>query len=183
MCFQTCSKSRSKKDEWFSVYFRFSSSEETGHFNVFSAVAHWCYFNLQFRRKEEAVEKRARGEEEKRTWSCCPSWSHLDAWERETGDAQFPERKYVAVCFCSSLMDVIIQSLDPHGIRAHSPFDDVWLFLSAHQSLVAELLSLPLKADNLSVRSRSAHLECRLSEIEEAIKIFSRDKVYVKIDS
>ncbi|XP_058493180.1 enkurin domain-containing protein 1 [Solea solea] len=52
-----------------------------------------------------------------------------------------------------------------------------------HRSLVDELLSLPLKADNLSVRSRRAHLDCRLSEIEEAIKIFSRDKVYVKIDS
>ncbi|XP_034728906.1 enkurin domain-containing protein 1 isoform X2 [Etheostoma cragini] len=52
-----------------------------------------------------------------------------------------------------------------------------------HRSLVSELLSLPLRADNLSVRSRRAHLDCRLSEIEEAIKIFSRDKVYVKIDS
>ncbi|XP_040898720.1 enkurin domain-containing protein 1 [Toxotes jaculatrix] len=52
-----------------------------------------------------------------------------------------------------------------------------------HRSLVTELLSLPLKADNLSVRSRRAHLDSRLSEIEEAIKIFSRDKVYVKIDS
>ncbi|XP_074527002.1 enkurin domain-containing protein 1 isoform X1 [Halichoeres trimaculatus] len=52
-----------------------------------------------------------------------------------------------------------------------------------HRSLVTELLSLPLKADSLSVRSRRAHLDCRLSEIEEAIKIFSRDKVYIKIDS
>uniref|UniRef100_A0A673CBS0 Enkurin domain-containing protein n=1 Tax=Sphaeramia orbicularis TaxID=375764 RepID=A0A673CBS0_9TELE len=48
---------------------------------------------------------------------------------------------------------------------------------------LSQLLSLPLKADNLSVRSRRTHLDCRLSEIEEAIKIFSRDKVYVKIDS
>nr|XP_020449438.1 enkurin domain-containing protein 1 isoform X1 [Monopterus albus] len=52
-----------------------------------------------------------------------------------------------------------------------------------HHSLVTELLSLPLKADNLSIRSHRAHLDCRLSEIEEAIKIFSRDKVYVKADS
>ncbi|XP_072243045.1 enkurin domain-containing protein 1 [Leuresthes tenuis] len=52
-----------------------------------------------------------------------------------------------------------------------------------HRSLVTELLSLPLKADSLSVRSRQAQLDCRLSEIEEAIKIFSRDKVYIKIDS
>ncbi|KAG7239235.1 hypothetical protein INR49_029887 [Caranx melampygus] len=52
-----------------------------------------------------------------------------------------------------------------------------------HRSLVTELLSLPLKADNLSFRSRRAQLDCRLSEIEEAIKIFSREKVYIKIDS
>ncbi|XP_062274404.1 enkurin domain-containing protein 1 [Scomber scombrus] len=52
-----------------------------------------------------------------------------------------------------------------------------------HRSLVTELLSLPLKADNLSFRSRRAHLDCRLSEIEEAIKIFSRDKVYLKMNS
>ncbi|KAI4820706.1 hypothetical protein KUCAC02_028677 [Chaenocephalus aceratus] len=52
-----------------------------------------------------------------------------------------------------------------------------------HSSLVTELLSFPLKADNLSIRSRRAHLDSRLSEIEEAIQIFSRDKVYVKIDS
>ncbi|XP_068559841.1 enkurin domain-containing protein 1 isoform X2 [Cebidichthys violaceus] len=52
-----------------------------------------------------------------------------------------------------------------------------------HRSLVAELLSLPLNADSLSVRARRAHLDCRLSEIEEAVKIFSRDRVYVKIDS
>lgn len=58
-----------------------------------------------------------------------------------------------------------------------------FFFSSAHRSLVTELLSLPLKADNLSIRSRRAQLDCRLSEIEEAIKIFSRDRVFVKIDS
>lgn len=51
-----------------------------------------------------------------------------------------------------------------------------------HRSLVTELLSLPLKADNFSVQTRKAHLDCKLSELEEAIKIFSRDKVYVKND-
>ncbi|XP_072289147.1 enkurin domain-containing protein 1 [Eucyclogobius newberryi] len=53
----------------------------------------------------------------------------------------------------------------------------------SHRSLVTELLSLPLKADNLSLQMRKAHLDCRLSELEEAIKIFCRDKVYVKNDS
>ncbi|XP_056150217.1 enkurin domain-containing protein 1 [Lampris incognitus] len=53
----------------------------------------------------------------------------------------------------------------------------------SHQSLVGELLSLPVRTDTLSIRSRRADLDRKLSEMEEAIKIFSRDKVYVKIDS
>ncbi|KAI4898756.1 hypothetical protein NFI96_014140 [Prochilodus magdalenae] len=52
-----------------------------------------------------------------------------------------------------------------------------------HRSLVSELLSLPVRADTVSVRSRRAELDRRLSEVEEAIKIFSRDKVYVRNDS
>lgn len=55
--------------------------------------------------------------------------------------------------------------------------------LPAHRSLVSELLSLPVRADSLGVRSRRAQLDRRLSEVEEAIKIFSRDKVYIKTDS
>ncbi|XP_031426043.1 enkurin domain-containing protein 1 [Clupea harengus] len=52
-----------------------------------------------------------------------------------------------------------------------------------HRALVSELLSLPVRADGLGVRSRRTELDRRLSELEEAIKIFSRDKVFVKIDS
>ena len=49
--------------------------------------------------------------------------------------------------------------------------------------MVSELLSLPVRTDTLSVRSRRAQLDSKLSEMEEAIKIFSRDRVFVKIDS
>ncbi|KAL6113759.1 enkd1 [Pungitius sinensis] len=52
-----------------------------------------------------------------------------------------------------------------------------------HGTLVAELLSLPLRDNHLSLRARRACLDCKLSEIEEAVKIFSRDKVYVKNNS
>ncbi|XP_062854925.1 enkurin domain-containing protein 1 [Trichomycterus rosablanca] len=52
-----------------------------------------------------------------------------------------------------------------------------------HRSLVSEMLSLPMRTDTLSVRSRRAELDRRLSEVEEAIKIFSREKVYIKNDS
>ncbi|KAG7263921.1 hypothetical protein CRUP_029261 [Coryphaenoides rupestris] len=53
----------------------------------------------------------------------------------------------------------------------------------SHQALVKELLSLPVRADTLSMCSRRTQLDRRLSEMEEAIKIFSRDKVYIKTDS
>ncbi|XP_067084278.1 enkurin domain-containing protein 1 isoform X1 [Osmerus mordax] len=52
-----------------------------------------------------------------------------------------------------------------------------------HKTLVAELLSLPVRADTLSTRSRRSQLDQQLSEVEEAIKIFSRDKVFVKTNS
>ncbi|XP_018584241.2 enkurin domain-containing protein 1 isoform X1 [Scleropages formosus] len=54
---------------------------------------------------------------------------------------------------------------------------------NTQQTLVKELLALPMRTDTLSVRSRRAHLDCRLSELDEAIKVFSRDKVFVRTDS
>ncbi|KXJ16482.1 enkurin domain-containing protein 1 [Exaiptasia diaphana] len=48
--------------------------------------------------------------------------------------------------------------------------------------LLVELRSLPVRADTLRVRTRKAELERKLSEIESAIKIFSRPKVFVKVD-
>ncbi|XP_066570262.1 enkurin domain-containing protein 1 [Amia ocellicauda] len=51
------------------------------------------------------------------------------------------------------------------------------------RSLVRELLSLPVRADTLSMQSRRAELDRKLSEVEEAIKVFSRPKVYIRVDS
>ena len=48
--------------------------------------------------------------------------------------------------------------------------------------LTRELLSLPLHSDTLRVRERRSELETRLAEIDDAIKIFSRPKVFVKLD-
>ncbi|XP_061784696.1 enkurin domain-containing protein 1 [Nerophis lumbriciformis] len=71
-----------------------------------------------------------------------------------------------------------------HTLMADSERQDALKSLKeSHRTLVTELLLLPLKADNLGVRTRRTHLDRKLSEIEEAIKIFSRDKVYVKINS
>ncbi|KAM8947099.1 enkurin domain-containing protein 1 isoform 1-T1 [Pelodytes ibericus] len=49
--------------------------------------------------------------------------------------------------------------------------------------LIKELLRLPIRADTLSIQNRRTGLEKKLSEMEEAIKIFSRPKVFIKIDS
>nr|XP_006625653.2 PREDICTED: enkurin domain-containing protein 1 [Lepisosteus oculatus] len=51
------------------------------------------------------------------------------------------------------------------------------------RSLVKELLSLPVRADTLSVQTRRTELDRKLSEVEEAIKIFSRPKVYIRVDT
>ncbi|KFQ54289.1 Enkurin domain-containing protein 1, partial [Nestor notabilis] len=51
------------------------------------------------------------------------------------------------------------------------------------EQLVKDLVMLPVRADTLSVQKRRVELERKLSQIEEAIKIFSRPKVFIKLDS
>ncbi|XP_013399062.1 enkurin domain-containing protein 1-like [Lingula anatina] len=49
--------------------------------------------------------------------------------------------------------------------------------------LLRQLNSLPIRSDTLRVRTKKEELETKMAEVEEAIKIFSRPKVFVKIDS
>ncbi|XP_018113243.1 enkurin domain-containing protein 1 isoform X2 [Xenopus laevis] len=51
------------------------------------------------------------------------------------------------------------------------------------EKLVKELQKLPLGSDTLSIVKRRTELEKKLLEVEEAIKIFSRPKVFIKKDS
>lgn len=50
------------------------------------------------------------------------------------------------------------------------------------EELIAQLNALPVRVDTLRVKTRKAELERKLVEIEGAIKIFSRPKVFVKVD-
>lgn len=63
----------------------------------------------------------------------------------------------------------------------------IYLFLIrdwlAHKKMLSELNSLPIRDDTFRIRQTKAEYEKRLAEIEEAIKIFSKPKVFVKIDS
>lgn len=51
------------------------------------------------------------------------------------------------------------------------------------EQLVKELLMLPLRSDTLCLQKRREELERKLSQLEEAISIFSRPKVFIKLDS
>ncbi|NXT85587.1 ENKD1 protein, partial [Zapornia atra] len=53
----------------------------------------------------------------------------------------------------------------------------------SQQQLIKDLVMLPVRADTLSMQKRRVELERKLSQIEEAIKIFSRPKVFIKLDS
>ncbi|XP_026531741.1 enkurin domain-containing protein 1 isoform X2 [Notechis scutatus] len=53
----------------------------------------------------------------------------------------------------------------------------------SQEKFLKELLLLPMRVDTLSVHTRRVSLEKKLSQIEEALKIFSRPKVFIKLDS
>ncbi|XP_043845106.1 enkurin domain-containing protein 1 [Dromiciops gliroides] len=55
--------------------------------------------------------------------------------------------------------------------------------LQSQQELLRELVLLPSGADSLRAQSHKADLEKKLSQVEEALRIFSRSKVFVKMDS
>ncbi|OXB76076.1 UNVERIFIED_CONTAM: hypothetical protein H355_000175 [Colinus virginianus] len=53
----------------------------------------------------------------------------------------------------------------------------------SQEQMIKDLMMLPMRADNLSIQKRRAELERNLSQIEEALRIFSRPKVFIKMDS
>ncbi|XP_071613381.1 enkurin domain-containing protein 1 [Heliangelus exortis] len=53
----------------------------------------------------------------------------------------------------------------------------------SQEQLIKEMVMLPVRADTLSMQRRRMELERNLSQIEEAIKIFSRPKVFIKLDT
>ena len=56
------------------------------------------------------------------------------------------------------------------------------LSVSAEQQLLQQLQCMPVRTDTLRIRTRKEDMEKKLSEVAEAIKIFSRPKVFVKIN-
>lgn len=58
-----------------------------------------------------------------------------------------------------------------------------FLSFPGQEQLIKDLVMLPMRADTLSIQKRRVELERKLSQIEEALKIFSRPKVFIKLDS
>ena len=55
-------------------------------------------------------------------------------------------------------------------------------WVAEEKELVQELAALPIGRDTVRVRNKRKEVESKLTELEEAIKIFSRPKVFVKVD-
>lgn len=65
----------------------------------------------------------------------------------------------------------------------------IWLIsvfnfiLPEQNDIIGQMQRLPIGADTVRVRQQRVALESQLTEVEEAIKIFSRPKVFVRVDS
>lgn len=49
--------------------------------------------------------------------------------------------------------------------------------------MIGQIQRLPIGADTMRVKQQRQSLEKQLDEVEEAIKIFSRPKVFVRIET
>ncbi|XP_052786335.1 enkurin domain-containing protein 1-like isoform X2 [Mya arenaria] len=82
--------------------------------------------------------------------------------------------------------DRVANTPDPACPEGHKVMPDAErretldLLKQKQQELISKLQSLPLRTDTFRMRSCKQELENKLAEMEEAIKIFSRPKVFVK---
>jgi hypothetical protein len=61
-------------------------------------------------------------------------------------------------------------------------FNLIKIHLKAQKKLGMELNALPIRNDTLKIRTLKGNIEKKMVEVEEAIKIFSKTKVFVKLD-
>jgi Calmodulin-binding len=54
--------------------------------------------------------------------------------------------------------------------------------ISDFKKLVDELNKMPMTAQTIKLRNRKMEIERELNRLEDSIRIFSRTKVYVKIE-
>ena len=57
-----------------------------------------------------------------------------------------------------------------------------WCCCVERKELLDELSSMPIRNDTRRIRTKRDDVEQQLNKVDEAIKIFSRNKVFVKLD-
>ncbi|XP_056356625.1 enkurin domain-containing protein 1 [Oenanthe melanoleuca] len=71
-----------------------------------------------------------------------------------------------------------------HTMMAESQrLDTLSSLKQSQEQLIKDLVLLPMRGDSLKMQKRRVELERKLSQVDEAIKIFSRPKVFIKLDS
>ncbi|XP_025991830.1 uncharacterized protein LOC105195387 [Solenopsis invicta] len=96
---------------------------------------------------------------------------------RERKEAQEKEQKAKAEA---------LQSDCPEGhvpLPDHERKETLRLLKKNYQDYVNELNMMPIKTDTLRAQRRKIEIEKQLNKLEEGIKVFSRPKVYVKINA
>ena len=88
-------------------------------------------------------------------------------------------RKYCLLFFFTSILHSSLHSIwSPHPFLPPSPPPSV----EGYTILTQDLQAMPITNDTLKQRSRRLALESKLAEVEDAIKIFSKTKAYIKLD-
>ncbi|XP_076473512.1 uncharacterized protein LOC117164160 [Bombus vancouverensis nearcticus] len=82
-----------------------------------------------------------------------------------------------------------VEELDPNCPNGHVPLPDnerketLQMLKKNYQDYVTELNMMPIKVDTLRAQRRKIEIEKQLNKLEEGIKVFSRPKVYVKMNA
>ena len=82
-----------------------------------------------------------------------------------------------------------VDLFDPHCPNGHVPLPDqerketLRILKKNYQDYVNELNMMPIKTDTLRAQRRKADIEKQLNKLEEGIKVFSKPKVYVKMNA
>ncbi|XP_076766352.1 uncharacterized protein LOC143433104 [Xylocopa sonorina] len=82
-----------------------------------------------------------------------------------------------------------VEELDPNCPKGHVPLPDcerketLQMLKKNYQDYVNELNMMPIKIDTLRAQRRKIEIEKQLNKLEEGIKVFSRPKVYVKMNA
>ncbi|XP_076656081.1 uncharacterized protein LOC143360811 [Halictus rubicundus] len=81
------------------------------------------------------------------------------------------------------------EAVDPDCPYGHVPLQEserketLHILKKSYQDYVNELNLMPIKSDTLRAQQRKAEIEKQLNKLEEGIKVFSKSKVYVKMDA